>query len=73
MAAMAPDTHTPAPIEDDEAERLALEAAVAEARASGPGVPHEVVRERMVEMIAEARQRIADLQQEAADRQAREA
>lgn len=69
---MPPDTHTPAPIEDDEAERLALEAAVAEARAGGPGIPHEVVRERMVEMIAEARQRIAELR-EAAERQASEA
>lgn len=68
MAAMAPDTHTPAPIEADEAERLALAAAVAEARASGPGIPHEAVRERMLEMIAEARRRIADLQREAASR-----
>ena len=51
--AMAPDTNTPAPVEDEEAERLALEAAVAEARASGAVIPHERVRERMAEMIAE--------------------
>lgn len=70
---MAPDTLPPPCLEDDEAERLALEAAVAEARTSGPGVPHEVVRKRMVEMIAQARERIADLHREAADRQAREA
>lgn len=63
-----PDTPITSPVEDDEAERLALEAAVAEARASGPGIPHEVVRKRMVEMIAEARQRIADLQQDATER-----
>jgi hypothetical protein len=70
---MAPDTHTPAPIEDCEAERLALDAAVVEARASGPGVPHKVARERMMEMIAEARRRIADLHKKAAERQIREA
>ena len=57
-----PDTLLPTPIEDDEAERLALEAAIAEARASGPGVPHAVVRERMLAMMAEARQRIATLE-----------
>ncbi len=73
MAAMAPDTLPPAPLEDDEAERLALEAAVAEARASGPGIPHEVVRKRMVEMIAQAQERIADLHREASDRRAHEA
>jgi hypothetical protein len=70
---MSPDTPVPLPIEDDEAERLALEAAVAEARASGPGIPHEMVRARMMEMIAEARERIAALQREAAERQTREA
>jgi hypothetical protein len=67
---MAPDMPVPAPTEDDEAERLALEAAVAEARASGPAIPHEVVRERLLEMAAEARERIAALQRA---EQAREA
>lgn len=67
-----PDTPIPTPIEDDEAERLALEAAVEEARASGPGLPHETVRERMLAMIAEARQRIADLHRDATERPASE-
>jgi hypothetical protein len=70
---MSPDTPIPPPIEDDEAERLALEAAVAEARASGPGIPHEVVRERMMEMIAEARGRVAALRGKTAEQQAPEA
>jgi hypothetical protein len=72
LGPMAPDTPVPAPTEDDAAERLALEAAVAEARASGPGIPHEVARERLLGMIAEARERIAALQK-AAEEQAREA
>lgn len=59
-----PDTHTPAPIEDDEAERLALAAAVAEARASGPGIPHEVVREEMLRDIERLRQKMAALAQQ---------
>lgn len=62
---MAPDT--PIPAEPDEAERLALEAAVAEARAGGPGVPHEQVRQRMLEILAEARDRIARLDRPAAE------
>ena len=50
------------PIESDEAERLALEAAVAEARADPrPGIPHEVVREQLLRDADRARQRIADL------------
>jgi hypothetical protein len=58
---MAPDTHAPAPIDDDEAERLALEAAVAEVRASGPGIPHEVVREEMLRDIERIRRKVAGL------------
>ena len=64
MAAMAPDTHIPAPIEEDEAERLALEAAVAKARASGPGIPHEVVREEMLQEIERLRLKVAALAQQ---------
>ena len=56
---MAPDT--PIPADPDEAERLALEVAIAEARAGGPGVPHEQVQRRMLEMLAEIRDRIARL------------
>lgn len=49
-------------IDYEEAERLLLEAAVAEARAeTGPGIPHEEVREEMLVMIAEAQERIAKL------------
>lgn len=61
---MAPDTHPPTPVEDDEAERLALEAAVAEARASGPGIPHEVVREEMLRDIERLRRKVAGLTQQ---------
>lgn len=61
-----PDTPLPTLIDDAAAERLALEAAVAEARAGGPGIPHAVVRERMLAMVAEARQRIAALDAEQA-------
>jgi len=53
----APCDHT----EAEAAEQLALEAAIAEADASGPGVPHEVVRERLLEMVSQARARIAEL------------
>lgn len=60
---MPPDTHPPPPlhIEDDEAERLAMEAAVAEARASDPAddVPHEVVREELLRFAEAMRRRIA--------------
>ncbi len=45
----------------DDTERLLLEAAVAEARADGGTIPHEVMRQRMVDMIAEARRRTAEL------------
>jgi hypothetical protein len=37
-----------------------LEAAVAEARAGAPGIPHDVMRERMLEMIAKARRVAAE-------------
>lgn len=47
------------PMDPEEAERLALEAAVAEARESGPGIPHSVMRKRLLEMIAEAQASIA--------------
>jgi hypothetical protein len=50
------DRTMPDRIEPEEAERLALEAAVAEARAAGPGVPHEVVRLRLMEMARAARE-----------------
>lgn len=72
---MAPDTNLPAlpgehhgaPADTPaDADRLALEAAVAEAREGGPGIPHGQVRARMLEMVGEARQRIARLQQGAA-------
>ncbi|WP_372619449.1 hypothetical protein [Falsiroseomonas sp.] len=49
------------PLDRDEEERLALEAAVAEARAGGPGISHLVFRKRLLEMIAEARARANEL------------
>jgi hypothetical protein len=50
------------PIDPDEAERLALEAAVAEARAdTRPGVPHEQVRKDMLQEIERLRRKIASL------------
>jgi hypothetical protein len=61
------------PVEDNEADRVALEAAVAEARASGPGTPHEQVRARMSEMVSAARSRIADLHRGAIQRRGRDA
>lgn len=49
-------------VEDDEAERVALEAAVAEARAdTRPSVPHAIVRELLRQDAEKARQRIAEL------------
>lgn len=46
-------------IEDDEAERLALEAAVAEARAdTRPATPHATVREMLFRDAERAQQRI---------------
>jgi hypothetical protein len=52
------------PIESDEAERLALEAAIAEARTDPrPSVPHATVREQLLRDAERARQRIAKLAQ----------
>lgn len=46
----------PAPIENDEAERLALEAAIAEARGdTRPSLPHEIVRAQLLSDEARAR------------------
>jgi hypothetical protein len=39
----------------DDTERLLLEAAVTEARADGETIPHEVMRQRMMDITAEAR------------------
>ncbi|MDA8049118.1 MAG: hypothetical protein M0002_03790 [Rhodospirillales bacterium] len=48
------------PIEDDEAERLALEAAVAKARADvRSGVPHEKVRAEMPREVERLSRKIA--------------
>jgi hypothetical protein len=49
-------------IDPDEAERLALEAAVAEARAdTRPGVPHAQVREDMLQEIERLYRKIASI------------
>jgi len=58
------DSPTVLPIESDEAERLALEAAVAEARADPrPSVSHAIVREQLLRDAERARRRIAELAQ----------
>lgn len=58
------DPRTVLPIESDEAERLALEAAVAEARGDPrPSIPHATVREQLLRDAERARQRIAKLAQ----------
>lgn len=44
--------HAPLPVEDEEAERQALSAAVAEARADLRGVPHEEVRAWLLRLAA---------------------
>jgi hypothetical protein len=50
------------PIDPDEAERLALQAAVAEARADPrPDIPHEEVRAEMLANIERANRRLAEL------------
>jgi hypothetical protein len=47
-------------VEDEDAERQALEAAVAKARAdTRPDIPHEEVREEMLREIEELRRKIA--------------
>ena len=50
------------PVDRDDAERIALEAAVAEAR-SDPraSIPHEQIRREILENIARAEQRLADI------------
>jgi hypothetical protein len=49
-------------VEDDEAERRAVEAAVARARAdTRPDIPHEQVRDEMLREIEELRRKIAAL------------
>ncbi|MBV8915164.1 MAG: hypothetical protein JOZ05_19245 [Acetobacteraceae bacterium] len=50
------------PIEEDEAERRAIEAAVARARVdTRADVPHEQVREEMLREIEELRRKVAAL------------
>jgi hypothetical protein len=65
---MPSDTSTPL-ADTDAGERRALEAAVAEAWASieaGRVTPHAEVRAELLEFIARARQRIAELDGQAA-------
>ena len=58
------EPQTVPPIENEEAERLALEAAIAEARADPrPSTPHAMVREMLLRDAERARQRIAELAQ----------
>ena len=53
---------TSPPIEDEDAERLALEVAIAEARLDPrPAVPHETVREQLLKDADRARGKIAAL------------
>lgn len=59
-----PDTPMPQPLTDAEIERRLLDRAVAEARASGPDVPHEVVRAEMVQELEQLRRKIEALTQE---------
>ena len=56
----APPAHTPLPAEAlEEAERRALIAAVAEARADpSPDIPHEEVRAEMLRDLEELRRRL---------------
>lgn len=56
-----PDTPMPTPLTDAEIERRLMERAIAEARASGPDIPHDVVREEMLRELAELRKRIEAL------------
>ena len=59
-----PDTPMAQPLTDAEIERRLLDRAVAEARASGPDVPHEVVRAEMVQELEQLRRKIEALTQE---------
>jgi hypothetical protein len=73
MDPMALDTRRhPAPhIEDDEAERLALEAAIAEAEADPrPDIPHADERQELLRFADEMRCRIAALAETEAKRKA---
>jgi acyl-CoA reductase-like NAD-dependent aldehyde dehydrogenase len=55
-----PTTHPS--LEEGDAERRAIEAAVAKARAdTRPGIPHEQVREKLLRFADEMRRRIAAL------------
>ena len=55
-----PDEDGPTdPPDTDDIELRLLEAAVAEARASGPGIPHEVMRAELLAWKAEAERLIA--------------
>ena len=59
-AGAMPDTNPLPPYDLDEAERRLLEAAVKEARESGPTIPHAVVRAEMLGEIARLRQLLKD-------------
>jgi hypothetical protein len=59
-----PDTPMPQPLTDAETERRLAERDVREARASGPDIPHEVVRAEMLKELAELRRKIEALTQE---------
>ncbi len=53
---------TPHRIEGEDAERLALEAAISEARLDPrPAIPHETVREQLLKDADRARKKIAAL------------
>ncbi len=61
MAHAMPDVIPPR-IESEEAEQLALELAVEEARTDPrPSVPHDLVRQQLLRDVDVARARIADL------------
>ena len=64
MLTMSPDAPTGSPADTDASERRALEAAVEEAWASveaGRVTPHAEVRTELLDFIARARRRIAEL------------
>ncbi len=63
-----PDDIRPPVIEQEEAERLAVEAAVAKARTNPARIPQAEMRRRMAAMVQEADARIADLAQAAGTR-----
>jgi hypothetical protein len=48
------DIHTPPAIDDDEAERLCLEAALAEARRDPrPNIPNEMIEQKLLKKMGE--------------------